>query len=138
MGTKVRITNIDNGKSIIVEVEDRGPYVYGRIVDLSKKAAKKLGVIRKGLAKVKLKVIKLPNNIPPYFVIQMGAFSELQKAIAIQKKLVKDHFPAFIRKIKGLYKLYIGPYPSHKRCEKFQEKLIDKDYKKGFIRKLNI
>ena len=138
MGTKVKITNIDNDRSIIVEVEDRGPYVYGRIVDLSKKAAKKLDVISKGLAHVKLKVIALPEKIPPYFVIQMGAFSDLQRAIKLQKKLVKGHFPAFIRNIKDVYKLYIGPYPSSNRCEKFQEKLIDQGFEKGFVRKLNI
>jgi rare lipoprotein A len=56
-GTKVRVTNLENNKSVEVVINDRGPYVDGRIVDLSKSAAEELGYINKGLADVKLEVI---------------------------------------------------------------------------------
>ncbi len=56
--TKVRVTNLDNRKSVIVIINDRGPFVKGRILDLSKKAAVKLDFIDKGVAKVKLEVVK--------------------------------------------------------------------------------
>ncbi len=56
-GTKVRVTNLDNNQSVEVTINDRGPYVEGRVIDLSKEAAEKLGFINKGLADVKLEVV---------------------------------------------------------------------------------
>lgn len=56
-GTKVRVTNLDNNQSIEVTINDRGPYVEGRVIDLSKEAAEKLGFLNKGLAEVKLEVV---------------------------------------------------------------------------------
>jgi len=56
-GTRVKVTNIRNGKSVIVRINDRGPFVRGRIIDLSRKAFKQIGDIRSGLLDVKIKVI---------------------------------------------------------------------------------
>jgi rare lipoprotein A len=58
IGTMVKITNTKTHKSVIAVVEDRGPYVYSRIVDVNKAAAKKLGMINSGTAKVILEKIK--------------------------------------------------------------------------------
>ena len=55
----VRVKNLDNGKSMIVRVNDRGPFVKGRIIDLSSGAAKKLGFYRQGLARVKIETVQL-------------------------------------------------------------------------------
>lgn len=60
LGTKVRVTDKDSGKSIVVQVNDRGPFVRGRIIDLSRGAARQLGMIRKGLAKVEVEVLSVP------------------------------------------------------------------------------
>ena len=57
--THVRIVNLDNGKSIIVRVNDRGPFVKNRIIDLSAGAAKKLGFYKEGLARVKVETVQL-------------------------------------------------------------------------------
>ena len=54
-GTKVTVTNTANGKSVTVRVNDRGPYVAGRIIDVSKIAAKELGMVNAGVVKVKIK-----------------------------------------------------------------------------------
>lgn len=56
-GTKVLVTNLENKKKVVVTINDRGPSVEGRIIDLSYAAAKKLDIIRTGTAKVKLKVL---------------------------------------------------------------------------------
>ena len=56
--TMVRVTNLRNGKTTIVRINDRGPYIRGRIVDLSEAAAKKIGLYDAGLAKVRLEVFK--------------------------------------------------------------------------------
>jgi rare lipoprotein A len=55
--TKIRVTNLDNGKSVVVEVNDRGPYAHGRILDVSVAAAKALGLIGKGTARAKITVL---------------------------------------------------------------------------------
>ncbi len=57
-GTKVKVTNLENGKWVIVTVTDRGPFVKGRIIDLSYAAAKEIDMISKGVAKVKVEVIQ--------------------------------------------------------------------------------
>jgi rare lipoprotein A len=61
LGTKARVTNLHNGKSTIVVIKDRGPYVDGRIVDLSPKAARKLGFETKGVAPVTVVPIEIPQ-----------------------------------------------------------------------------
>ena len=54
-GTRVKVKNMSNGKTVKVTVNDRGPFVQGRTIDLSKKAAKKLGMLQQGVAQVQLK-----------------------------------------------------------------------------------
>lgn len=56
-GTKVRVTNLGNNQSVEVTINDRGPYVEGRVIDVSKAAAEKLGFVNQGLAEVKVEVI---------------------------------------------------------------------------------
>ena len=57
-GTKVKVTNLQTNKSVKVKITDRGPFVKGRIVDLSEAAAKRLDYIDEGIAPVKVKVVK--------------------------------------------------------------------------------
>ena len=57
-GTKVKVTNKNNGKSVKVRINDRGPFVAGRIIDLSKKAAKKIDLYKAGVAEVEIKYKK--------------------------------------------------------------------------------
>jgi rare lipoprotein A len=58
-GSKLRITNLDNGKSVVVRVNDRGPFVEGRIIDLSLGAAKSVEMIQRGTARVKIDILEL-------------------------------------------------------------------------------
>jgi rare lipoprotein A len=57
-GTKLRVTNLSSGRSVTVRVNDRGPFVHGRVVDVSYSAADALGMVGKGVAKVKLDVVE--------------------------------------------------------------------------------
>lgn len=57
-GTVLEVTNVDNDSTVTVVVNDRGPFIKGREIDLSKAAAKKLGFIDKGIQKVEIKIIK--------------------------------------------------------------------------------
>jgi len=57
-GTKVEVTNLSNNKSVIVRINDRGPYIRGRIIDLTKAAAKEIDMVGAGVAKVKIRYKK--------------------------------------------------------------------------------
>jgi rare lipoprotein A len=61
-GSRVKVTNLDNGKSVTVRVTDRGPFADGRIIDVSHRAAKSLGMVEDGTAKVRVKVLSRPKQ----------------------------------------------------------------------------
>lgn len=69
LGTYVRVTNLHNGKSVVVRVNDRGPYVEGRTIDLSYGAAQALHFTEKGLQRVRLDVVKAPHQKSQYSAI---------------------------------------------------------------------
>lgn len=56
-GTQVRVQNLNNGRSVVVRINDRGPFVGGRVIDVTKGAAERLGMIRSGVARVKVTVV---------------------------------------------------------------------------------
>ena len=56
-GTRVRVTNLENNKSVVVRINDRGPFVRGRIIDLSYAAAKKIGMLKSGIVKVRAEIV---------------------------------------------------------------------------------
>jgi rare lipoprotein A len=62
LGSKVRVTDLRTGKSIVVRVNDRGPFVKGRIIDLSRRAATELGMLKRGVTRVKLEVLSVPGR----------------------------------------------------------------------------
>lgn len=64
-GSKVKVTNLENFNDIIVIINDRGPFVNDRVIDLSKAGAKKLGFVGKGVTKVKIEVLSIPNDNKP-------------------------------------------------------------------------
>ncbi len=65
-GTMVKVTNLDNGKSVVVRINDRGPFVKGRVIDLSKSAAQKIDGIKAGIMNVKIEVIKKDKHSKKY------------------------------------------------------------------------
>jgi rare lipoprotein A len=72
-GTMVKVTNLDNGKTAIVKINDRGPFVEGRIIDLSRAAADALGMVGQGVAKVSLEILSFSTD-KDLFAIQVGAY----------------------------------------------------------------
>ena len=57
LGSKIRVINLANDRSVVVEIRDRGPYLRGRIIDVSRRAAKELGLLETGIAKVRLEAV---------------------------------------------------------------------------------
>jgi rare lipoprotein A len=76
LGSIVRVTCIENGESAVVRITDRGPFIEGRIIDLSQAAAQKIGLVRKGTAQVRLEVLKTPQPIEVggRWAVQIGGF----------------------------------------------------------------
>ncbi len=62
LGTRVRVTDLRNGRSVVVRIMDRGPNVGGRVIDLSKEAAMRLGFVRRGLAPVRIRTVSTPKR----------------------------------------------------------------------------
>jgi rare lipoprotein A len=92
-GTWVEVTNLGNQKRVDVRINDRGPFVDGRIIDLSLAAARDIDMVRSGIARVRLKIIEPPPHADPpseIYAVQAGAFSSCSRADALAKKIGKD------------------------------------------------
>ena len=62
LGSKIKVTNLNNGKEVVVRVNDRGPYAKGRVLDVSLGAAKKLGMLKTGTAKISIQILTAGDN----------------------------------------------------------------------------
>lgn len=104
LGTYVKVTDLGNGRSVIAKITDRGPFVPGRIIDLSARCAKTLGCLGKGLARVKVEAVQSateqvvgnstywkPAPVPSFrygkFAVQIGAFQDETNAYLLQQKM---------------------------------------------------
>ncbi|MEO6981801.1 MAG: septal ring lytic transglycosylase RlpA family protein [Edaphobacter sp.] len=105
MGTMVRVTNLTNDESVVVRITDRGPFVRGRIIDLSLAAAKATGVYRAGVAKVKVEAYAAPvrANADPggRWCVQVGAFSKEKDAVKLKEELMRRYTTAKVIEFAG-------------------------------------
>jgi rare lipoprotein A len=117
--TYVQVTNLTNGKSVVVRVNDRGPFKTGRIIDLSYTAASKLDMVRAGTALVEVRALTPGDNIPaPALVqqsfVQAGAFSNSTNADKLATQLrTQGYSQVLVRNDdvngRSLYRVRIGP-----------------------------
>ncbi|CAH9049498.1 Endolytic peptidoglycan transglycosylase RlpA [Pseudoalteromonas holothuriae] len=130
----VKVTNLDNGKSAIVRVNDRGPFHDDRLIDLSYAAAYKLGYHLNGTAKVKVEAITLERQTPRLTYIQVAAGSQLDKiqaiAHALEQKMALDNV---ITLENGLYKLRLGPMESDKHAQSVLNNLRKGEFIQAFL-----
>jgi rare lipoprotein A len=127
----VQVTNLSNGRSITVRVNDRGPFKEGRIIDLSYSAATKLDIVRAGTAFVEVRALtpgQTPTTTPPAaepsnkLYVQAGAFGEQTNADKLAAQLrAKGHDETFVRedRVNGrsLFRVRIGPIPNVQRFD---------------------
>ncbi len=85
--TEVLVENLDNGKALVVRVNDRGPFVEGRNIDLSRGAAERLGILGPGTARVRLTAMGVAPDAPRVFTLQAGAFAEPSNARRLREEL---------------------------------------------------
>jgi rare lipoprotein A len=147
----VEVTNLENGKKVVVKVNDRGPFHENRIIDLSYSAASKLDVVAKGTALVKIRVVGSgytsqqaskkraapvetlsPDGPAGDFYIQVGAFSDLDNAENLRRKL--NSIGNTLVKIsqvvvdnRSLYRVRIGPISDIEYADKIVQQLIQLD-----------
>ncbi len=129
--TYVRVTNLENGRSVIVRVNDRGPFHEDRIIDLSYAAAHLLGFAEQGTAPVDVVAIDLPghgtvdqpSDRPIY--LQAGAFREHDNAQRLQRRLRRElDSPVRIETPRrGLYRVRVGPLASLAEARRLSEHL---------------
>jgi rare lipoprotein A len=87
-GARVRVQNLENGKTVDLRIIDRGPLVKDRIIDVSHAAARALAMIGSGTAKVRVEVVSVPSIEPaPLFAVQVGAFQDRARAERLQRKM---------------------------------------------------
>ena len=93
LGSIVRVTNVKTGRSAVVRITDRGPFIDGRIVDLSLAAAKAVDVWQPGVARVRIDVLKMPSprQIGGKWAVQIGAFEHEKAANQIADRLTRRY-----------------------------------------------
>ena len=139
MGTKVRVTHLKNGKSIVVRINDRGPFAGGRVIDLSYAGAKALNMIGTGTARVRIEAVggvkgAVAGDLSGRFYVQIAALSKESSARALMQKLQKARYASRIVFASGpaLWRVQAGPFSSLNRAEDALDRLRSA-YPDGFV-----
>jgi rare lipoprotein A len=152
MHTMLLVTNLDNGKEVVVRVNDRGPFVRGRIIDLSYGAAKKISLVQAGIARVKItaldetkfdkktenrRVSKHTDLKSGEYFVQIGTFTDEYKSLSLQKKFRNFGHKVVIKQSssKGeiLYRVQIYAGKTLSNARRSERTLREKGYKCAFI-----
>jgi rare lipoprotein A len=106
--TYVIVTNLNNGKSVTVRINDRGPFVEGRVIDLSYAAARIIDAVESGVVPVKLEVIesKSPPQGVQKFSVQIGSFVSKQNAQALEREIKKKYHRVYVAAFKTTNQTY--------------------------------
>ncbi len=137
----VKVTNLDNGKTAVVRVNDRGPFHPGRIIDLSYAAAYKLGVVKTGTARVRINAINPEKSTTDIisdesYVIQVSASKYLDRTRTLSDSLSqKLSVTSFVDSQSDNHKLLLGPFNGYQQTEKTLEQVKLLGYDSAFIRK---
>ena len=128
-GTRVLVQSLDTGKSVTVRINDRGPFIRGRIIDLSYGAARELAMIGRGTENVSLTILESTNASSGYmskegsdsFWVQVGSFTTLTQAVALHEQLAY-HYPNLRLTTVDLpsgqwHRVQIGTFPSQEKAK---------------------
>ena len=148
LGTYVLVRSLDSGKKTVVRINDRGPFVRGRIIDLSYKAAKEIDMIGPGTAYVKIAAMEKgrsgsessqaahANFNTGDFTVQVGAFVHKNLAERLRDKLGAFEAPVFLTTVsrdgRRFYRVRMGRYSSLANAEAAEARLIRNGYEKAF------
>lgn len=145
-GTRLKLVNVENGRAAVVVVNDRGPFVHGRDIDVSRAAARQLGIIAAGTGRVDVLVLgrdmryakyldgKKPGSVRtggPY-TIQVGAFAERTNAAHVSEGLRLNHREVYVVEawVNGTkyYRVRVGKFRDEKQAERHARDLSFEGY----------
>ncbi len=140
LGTVVDVKNLENGRTVRVRINDRGPFVRGRILDLSYGAAQALGMVEAGLARVEIQVATVGAGRPgpartTAYTVQVGAFRDRDNALDLRRRLAGDlqtspPAPQAALQVEvhtggdGLHRVRVGRFQRRAEAEKLRQRLI--------------
>ncbi|MBO6585296.1 MAG: septal ring lytic transglycosylase RlpA family protein [Gracilimonas sp.] len=141
-GTILLVENLDNGKTVQVRINDRGPYAKNRIIDLSKGAAEQIDMIGPGTARVRLYLIKgdLENSritdlkVPTY-TVQLGSYKERSQAEKTSSEIKGSRIEDIKVNRETYYRVYFGTYTDPEEAKKEMERLNRMGYA-GFVKQI--
>jgi rare lipoprotein A len=115
-GAQVRVYDLDNQKSVDVRINDRGPFVDGRVIDLSHAAARAIDMIGPGTARVRLEILSTPAAMAPaQFAVQVGAFRNRDNAERLRREMEAKYGRARLiarADTPGLWRVLVGREPT--------------------------
>ena len=131
LGTVVEVRNRDNGKRTTVRINDRGPFVRGRVIDLSYTAAKELDMLGPGTAPIELRVLQTAELAPQPggFWLQVAAFQEKSHANDLRRKLKSSQPKVQVQSHGGWHRVLVGPFKNRKQAEQAERQLRQLGYR---------
>ena len=149
LGTWVRVKHLGNGREITLKINDRGPFVSGRIIDLSNKAAHAIAMVGTGTARVRVTALscetkkkqkrggaKISPVVSGHFAIQLGSFSNVENATLFAEKLTRRYsrLPVSILKgEQGFTRVVVGHLKTREKAVDLKLRLIDDGFPSAFI-----
>jgi rare lipoprotein A len=146
IGSMVRVTNRTNGRQTVVRINDRGPFVEDRIIDLSYQAAKELDIVGCGVVPVDIEVLTSGSSIlagnrdsvsDKFFTIQVGAFSDRETAQAISDRMKKEYAYSDVEEARTgrgtIYRVHAGRFGSKEEAEAAKPAMARMGYVDAFI-----
>src|SRR5690625_4019315 len=139
--TRVRVDNLENGQSVIVRINDRGPYIGNRIIDLSREAATQLGMIRNGTANIRLYLLEkgdrlitsLNSCIRETFTIQLASFGTRQETATKSSQIIGSRVEVASMRNRKVYRVYYGNYYNAEEALQSRNKLAEERIN-GFVK----
>jgi rare lipoprotein A len=133
--TMVRVRNLKNNKTVDVRIIDRGPFVAGRIIDLSHAAARAIGLIGPGFGPVELTILASPANAPETrFGVQVGAFRERANAERLERRMAAEYGAAKQVLRAGdppMWRVLAGAEPTAESAETLAQRIRDEQHMPG-------
>jgi peptidoglycan lytic transglycosylase len=139
--TMVRVTNLSNGKSTVVRITDRGPFVGNRIIDVSLAAAREIELVGPGVGPVRLEVLGNVDPTAGFFTVQVGAFRERVNAERLRDRLNASYSPIFIQQYDSpdgvYYRVRVGKISGEDAARQFGEQLREHESFTPFVIRLD-
>jgi rare lipoprotein A len=139
--TMVRVTNLGNGKSTVVRITDRGPFVDNRIIDLSFAAAQEVGSVGPGVVPVRVEVLGGVDPTAGFFTVQVGAFRDRANAERLRDRLNALYSPIFIQQYDSpdgiFYRVRVGKISGEDAARQFGEELHAREGFTPFVTRLD-